>query len=256
LIPVQREFARIAPGAGWPRALAGSLPGRSVDVWGFALDADAGDVERWQSTLPDDERARASRFVRVADRSAFIVSHGVMRALLAGYCGVAAEALTFVQPHGGKPSIAHPQAAGIRFSLAHSGRGAMLAVCKEREVGVDLEALRDTVDVAALSRQFFGATEHAAIVAQPASRQIEAFVRYWVAKEAVVKAAGTGMATALSSFAIVFADDGESARVEWDDSAAKRVDGLVRMLDVPPGYLAALHAPHGFEVRRRAPPSR
>ena len=138
--------------------------GRSCSANRMRLSKPGGEL------LSDDEKLRADRFVRRRDRARWIVAHGVLRHLLGRYCGVEPRAIAFVHGAAGKPSLAQAGAHGTTttFNLAHSHDRALLAVSRDREIGVDLEQVRDDFDPLPIAREFFFGTELAAIQAAAA----------------------------------------------------------------------------------------
>lgn len=215
-----------------------------VDVWVFTLGASETIVEAWTRLLSEDEKRRADRFVHHRDRSRWIVAHGVLRHLLGRYCGLRPAAIAFEYGSAGKPSIAHIGARDerITFNLAHSHDRALLAVARDRDIGVDLERVRDDFDPLPVVREFFFGAELAAIEASAPDLRRDAFFRHWVAKEAVLKAHGGGLSLALDSFCVTFDSDGSIARVRPSDPRALDRALLVRMLPLPAGWHGAVAA--------------
>ena len=234
-------FARIEPTAhSEPIALAAA----DVHVWAFALDASEAMVEAWGTLLSADEKLRADRFVFRRDRNRWIVARGVLRHLLGRYCGVDPGGIVFQYASAGKPSIARTGThdAAVAFNLAHSRDRALLAVARNREIGADLECVRDDLDPLPIARQFFFGAELTAIeAAAPASRR-EAFFRHWVAKEAVLKANGAGLSLALDSFGVTFDSDGSTARLRSADAAALDETLFIRVLPLAAGWHGAVAA--------------
>jgi len=171
------------PGPARPRVEPGA-----VDVWLVALDgAPAGD------SLSAQERERAARFLRDEDRRRWTVARAALRALLAAYADADRRTLRFTDGPHGKPALADA-AAGLRFNLSHSAGTALVAVARDREVGVDVELPRRAVDHVALARRVLTAAEadRIAAIAEPAARE-RAFLRAWVRWEAALKCRGTGI---------------------------------------------------------------
>jgi 4'-phosphopantetheinyl transferase len=79
---------------------------------------------------------------------------------------------------------------GPHLSISHSGALEAVAVC-ELPVGVDVERIRP-LRALALARRFFPPVEADALAALPEAERDAAFLRLWTAKEAYVKALGTG----------------------------------------------------------------
>jgi 4'-phosphopantetheinyl transferase len=106
-----------------------------------------------------------------------------------------------VDPRG-KPWLAMPdrRRASLHFNLAHSGELALVAVAEGCEVGVDVERLRPVRHCDEIAERYFSTGERDAVgAAEPALRSA-AFLRCWTAKEAVLKAIGTGLGHPLQTF--------------------------------------------------------
>lgn len=89
---------------------------------------------------------------------------------------------------GGRPSP-------LRVSVAHSGGAALFAFAASTEVGVDVEEVRPDFDWSPVLHDVFSEAERRQTEAtepDPASRRRRYYER-WVAKEAVLKAMGTGL---------------------------------------------------------------
>ena len=215
-----------------------------IHVWPFTLAEPEPVVETWRALLSDDERVRADRFVFRRDRDRWIIARGVLRHLLARYCGVEPAAVAFRYASHGKPSLARAAAGGalVTFNLAHSHDRALLAVASEREIGVDLEHARVDLDPLPIARRFFFGAELAAIESAASGSQREAFYRHWVAKEAVLKANGAGLSLPLDSFGVTFDSDGSIARVRAADPSALDEGLIVRMLPLEGQWYGAVAA--------------
>src|SRR5262249_43041613 len=134
--------------------------------------------------LSEDERRRAARLKRPADRARAIASRVTLRRLLGAFLGTGPGSLRFAAGTHGKPALEEFQAIGApSFNVAHSGRLVLLAFAAG-PVGVDVEALREGVDVDALARRFFAPDEIEALAASPAPGRAALFFRVWTRKEA------------------------------------------------------------------------
>lgn len=127
-----------------------------------------------------------------------------LRALVAAYAGLAVDALPLaVGPHG-KPYLdGHP----LRFNLSHSGDWSVLALAAGTELGIDLEHARRVKRRTALLERSFTDGERQRL----AGGGDAAFLRYWAAKEALVKAIGRGIAYGLKQIEIDERPDGALA---------------------------------------------
>jgi 4'-phosphopantetheinyl transferase len=129
-----------------------------------------------------------------------------VRGLLAAYLDRRMADVRIEHGAYGKPQIAD---AALEFNLSHSGGALLLGLSRDRAVGVDLEtAQRKTRPVAELARRWFAPAETAALEVLPADRQQAAFLRLWTAKEALVKAQGSGIGAGLHQAVFDPAADG------------------------------------------------
>lgn len=171
----------------------------------------ADEVHVWQSSLagspPADlpnllspeELRRADRFGNPARRSAFLVARSTMRGVLAHELGTEPVALRFASGPHGKPFLENPPTA-LRFNLSHSGEVVLCAVTWERDVGVDVERIKPTIDHVALARRFFSPMENEQLSSLPPELRRDAFFATWTRKEALVKAWGVGLSLPLDRF--------------------------------------------------------
>jgi amino acid adenylation domain-containing protein len=169
-----------------------------------ASAAAAGEVHLWrvpigkgphglQASLSRDEKVRAERFHFAEDRERWVAARGALRSILARYLGATPQALEFTRGAFGKPALATAEGR-LRFNLSHSGDLMLLAVTEAREIGVDLEAMRENVAFYPLADRHFAPEEARQIRALPAAEAASHFYRIWTATEAQLKADGSGFA--------------------------------------------------------------
>ncbi len=172
--------------------------GRDRRVAGRSRGDSRIDLER---LLCDEELARATRILPARKRVLWARSRGVLRALLGRYLDRDPRALRFVLGPHGKPALAREGTdAGedLRFNLSHSGELALVAVTGGREVGIDLEIAdrRVTdrrVDELAIAARMLGRAQAERLAELDPRTRERAFLRAWVAHEAVVKCRGLGL---------------------------------------------------------------
>jgi 4'-phosphopantetheinyl transferase len=156
-----------------------------VHVWRWRLDRPAPAV-----TLAADEQLRADRFRFDCDRQSFVAARSGMRRILGRYLDQDAGAIEFAYGSHGKPLLAN---GAIEFNLSHSGDWALLAVARDRPVGVDIERIKPMAELEKLTARFLMAAEHERIVSLPEVDRVLAFFRTWTCKEAYLKATGEGL---------------------------------------------------------------
>jgi len=191
---------------GWAPAWEGdgadvTLQKDEVHLWLIDLDQPEEQRAMLGAALDADERARAARFLRRQHQDRFTVGRGALRVLLGSYLAMPPERLQLVYGPHGKPGLAEGDD-GLRFNLSHSDRWALLGVVRGSEIGVDIEAARDMADMAAVARRTFSARENRELAALPADAYRRGFYACWTRKEALVKAAGVGVAFELDWFEV------------------------------------------------------
>jgi 4'-phosphopantetheinyl transferase len=174
---------------------------KDVHVWRASLDCERAVLEHLQTSLTEDERARASRFVFPRDRDRFIAGRGILRSILGQYSRQPAAAVEFTYEPKGKPRLSsHDSNPAVRFSVSHSEGLAVYAFSCGREIGVDVEAIRSNLSNEGIAEQFFSSTELAEFRSLPREQSAEGFFLCWTRKEAYVKALGGGLTIPLDSF--------------------------------------------------------
>jgi len=215
------------------------LPSDEVHVVRLPLTVEA-PLERMWAVLDEDERRRASRFVRDDDRRRFVVAHSLTRLVLARYLRDRPELLRFDKNSHGKPSLAVP-VSSLQFSLAHSGEIGLLAVSAQRHVGVDVEAQRP-LEALNLSRRFFSDSEHRSLRSLPSDEQLPAFYRCWTRKESFIKALGVGLSFPLSGFEVGIETSGGDLLRACSAAPEEATRWKIESLPIDDGYEAALTA--------------
>ena len=162
----------------------------------------AGEVHLWRAhltptaalrdTLSPDEWMRAARFHFECDRERFIATRGIVRSVLGGYLGIAPGELRFrTGPHG-KPHL-DGICSSLRFNLSHSDDLLLLAVTHAREIGIDVEFMRDDVPFETLADHYFHPEDAWDLRHLPAEKKAWKFYDIWTTTEAQLKAGGTGL---------------------------------------------------------------
>lgn len=168
-----------------------SLSDREVHVWTLRIG-----VERraWDHVLSGDEREAAGRMAG-EHRLRFRNGRAALRLVLGNYLLEPPGSLQFsLGPHG-KPYVPTGR---IHFNVSHSGDVLTIAVTRDAEVGIDIEVLRKVDDLPAIAAQFFQPREVERLANMDPSAIDRAFLKLWVRKEAILKAAGIGLADGLA----------------------------------------------------------
>jgi 4'-phosphopantetheinyl transferase len=210
----------------------------AVHVWSLRLDLDRETQDRLEDVISAEETARAERLVRAADRRRSAAAHGLLRVVLSGYLGVRPDGIALETGAGGKPRLADREEP--RFNLSHAGARGLVAVSAGREVGIDIEEVREVGDMERLAARCFSPVERLALAAVPAPERRGAFFAGWTRKEAFLKARGEGLSRPLDSFDVTLApgEPPRLLRLEGVPGAPARY--TVRALRPAPGYVGAL----------------
>lgn len=165
-----------------------------IHVWLAGLEEGEICLDACANCLSSAERERAARFKFAQDRKHYVVAHAALRSILGIYLGVNPAFIAFAAGPAGKPKLAPTLAdSRLEFNLSHSGSVALVAVARGKEIGVDVERMRADFDFEPIAQRFFTAKEVEALRRLPGDLQTEAFYKCWTAKEALLKAKGTGL---------------------------------------------------------------
>ena len=141
-----------------------------------------------------------------------------LRLLLGAYLGLPGKDVVISRRVKGKPvldSDIHQQQ--IDFSSAGSNGCCLIGISASGLIGVDLEqSERKPGKPLALARRYFSATEQQRFAAMEDSEIGRAFMHTWACKEAVVKAAGHGIANQLCRFSVNVDPDNPPTVLEFD----------------------------------------
>ena len=213
-----------------------------VHVWRIALDVGDPILMRLRETLADDERKRADRFHFEKDRRHFTAARGGMRILLATYLARRPGDVRFAYSNYGKPRLMDADnASDLRFNLSHSHGLALLAATRGRDIGVDVERLRDMErDGESLAERFFSPREVAALRSLPPELRREAFFHCWTRKEAYIKGQGKGLALPLDQFDVSLHPDEPAALLATQHDPPEARRWSLQSLFPGEGYVGAL----------------
>lgn len=221
---------------------AQQLTKTEIHVYRASLDCDLTAFRYLESTLTDDEKMRANRFVLERDRDHFIAARGFLRDLLGAYLRCAPKSIKFEYGPRGKPRIAtNALSPPITFNLSHSHQMALAAIGCEREIGIDIELIRPEFAGEEIAKRFFSSKEVEELSQLPPELRPEAFFLCWTRKEAYIKARGDGLHVALDSFSVSLSGD-LPPTLSSEDESRWRMESFVPSLITKPKYLASLAA--------------
>jgi 4'-phosphopantetheinyl transferase len=219
-----------------PAALV--LAGDEVHVWRVDVrSAYARRNDLWR-VLARDERQKATDLLFEGDRKRFVVSRGVLRVLLGRYLRAQPDSLVFgYNPHG-KPFLVG--APGVRFSTSHSHDLVLLAFVRDRDIGVDVEHLREDLGLHEIASRHFATREVATLRSLPNSSRKEAFFACWTRKEAFAKAKGRGLTLPFNRFEVTLTPGEPAMLLNVEEDIREPFRWAMQELIPGPGYAAAL----------------
>ncbi|HZZ12971.1 MAG TPA: 4'-phosphopantetheinyl transferase superfamily protein [Paraburkholderia sp.] len=172
-----------------------------IGLWRLDLAFDASLDDIAFNALSDDERARAHAFRRHEDALRFATVRLALRHQLAEQLGTAAYAIRFALDANHRPRLA--DSGELDFNVSHAGAHGLIALSRVRRVGVDIEERSSRFDWRSITALTLDASEAAWIDSLDVSAQTAAFYDAWVAKEALVKTTGAGIAQGLRRLTVL-----------------------------------------------------
>jgi 4'-phosphopantetheinyl transferase len=222
--------------------LSESVPNLAPDqvhVWRVPLNQNP--ISEMREVLSLDERARAERFRFDKDRNQFIESRAALRLLLSQYLNVSPKELSFSFSAHGKPVLANGLSnSGLRFNLSRRDGLALIAVTRNRDIGVDVELVRADLPVFEIAAVSFSENELRTLRSLPESQQAAGFHNCWTRKEAYVKARGEGFSFPLKQFDVSLTPGAAASLLEVRGSDTEVDRWTMQALSVGEGYVAAL----------------
>ncbi len=152
--------------------------------------------------LTANEQERAGRFRFEADRRRWSACRSALREILAHELGMTAKDVPIVIDSMGKPMLAAPWQ-DLHFNLSHCDGLAVVALSRDAPVGIDIEHETRAAALPECETSFCHPAELASLPDKTPDRAI-ALLDLWTAKEALLKALGTGLTSAPEKLRIDF----------------------------------------------------
>ena len=144
--------------------------------------------------LNHDEREKAATFGRPDLQKKYIKTRGVLRKILSSYLDTEPQNIIIKTGEYGKPFLVE---GSVSFNVSHTGNKFVVVVSNIGDIGVDIEHCRKRKNISALVRKCFSEVEISYWSFLSEEDKTMMFFRFWVRKEAFVKAVGRGLALGL-----------------------------------------------------------
>jgi 4'-phosphopantetheinyl transferase len=212
-----------------------------IDIWFSRVDWPASEIKKIEVLLAPVEKTRAQRFRFLQDRNRYIVRHGVLQLLLAGYQSCKPGQIDIRATVNGKPYLEGQQKrGGIHFNVSSSDTFTAIAFSRNGSIGIDIEKIRDIPDILEIVERHFTSDEKDQIFSCPENLRATLFYKFWTRKEAVLKAQGEGLVRPLDCVQVIkFYDLSTSWKVRVSGCPVVE-EFWLRDIDGPTGFCAAV----------------
>jgi 4'-phosphopantetheinyl transferase len=129
-------------------------------------------------------------FSKYRFKNRHIAARAMLRLCLSQYTSTKPQDLAFQHNRYGKPEILNGT---IGFNLSHSNNFALLAICSNKLIGIDIEEEQSSIDLMLIAENNFHAQEISQLQACDEQDRQAIFLQLWTLKEAFLKAVGLGI---------------------------------------------------------------
>jgi 4'-phosphopantetheinyl transferase len=206
-----------------------------TQIWSASFEAE--DCSCFTPLLSEFEIGCAERQMNKTVAHQKIISRGILRILLGNYLGLDPKELLFEASPYGKPFLSNPIKPEISFNLSHSGDLLLIALSKDKQIGIDVERIDEQIDFRSLSHMIFLDEEQLALSCS--TNPIHDFYVLWTAREAILKLTGLGFSHPAHNFSVIRENKVphfSTIPVEINSSHAYSLSSFIPA----DGYLAAL----------------
>ena len=164
---------------------------REIHLWRVPLELPDARLDAFTATFSPDECARVDGFLLPRPRRRFIVGRGALRDILARYLHIAPAQVLITAAAQGKPVLTASEDQELHFNIAHAHDYVLIGIAR-RSIGIDLEYLRDNLDLSDIARQNFSSEQIEYLASKKTDELQHLFFQYWTRLEAYLKALGIG----------------------------------------------------------------
>ena len=178
------------------------LTGNDALIFTAHLPSITQNLEELWIFLSDQEKAQADKFINTNLKDRYIISHGLLRHLLAFYVRIEPQNIQYSVNQFGKPFLKDTNCR-VQFNMSHSKDYAAYIIALDSLVGIDIEWKDETVNFQEIIELVFSPTEINIFNKLSPAEQFRAFYDIWTKKEAIIKAIGQGLSYPLRTIEIM-----------------------------------------------------
>ena len=160
----------------------------------------------------------------------------MLRCVLSRYLNCLPQDVLFHYGPQGKPFVENTE---LQFNLSHSGDYIVIAVNYDYPIGIDVEQVTRTIEIADIAARFFTDNESRQILALNGKAQQRAFFNVWTRKEALLKTIGSGLSLSLNACEVSISNEAISTVLACDAAEFHKEEWLVHSCVLAAEYLSA-----------------
>lgn len=196
--------------------------------------------------LSAEEQKQAERFRFEKDAVHWRACRTALRVVLGEALGISPGTVAFEFGEFGKPSLSPPEN-GLHFNLSHCRDLALIALCRDGAVGVDVEPADRAASLLGCEDAFCHPDEIAGLPADETPRAAM-LMEMWTKKEALLKALGTGFSLAAQSVSVANPPASYAGDPRFHELRLHRLTNA--LLEKHLAFLAAPESVRGIEIQQ------
>ena len=210
-------------------------PEPETELWWCSVAPVEARLQAFARWLSPAERERAARFGTPQLRDRYVMGRGTLRSILGRALGTDPASVEIVRGTRGRPQLAGTPA--LDFNISHTAGVAIVGVTRRGRIGVDVERLDRTINVAGIARKFLTSSERNAIACIDADAGRRQVLTLWTCKEAMSKATGDALAAPFGAMNVTL--DGNRA-LRSGPGAYRPEHWSLHAAGVPSDYVATV----------------
>lgn len=168
-------------------------PSSKLDIYYGRLSELKRSVSSLHNVLSDSEKSRVQQLRNSNDRLVYILTHSLLRLLIARELDKDPYSVDFANDKNGRPFL---QSGEIFFNISHTRYAFAIALARTYVPGIDIERIDRNIDHDQIAENYFSKNEIDYITRDENRRK--AFFRLWTRKESLLKSIGSGIVTDLT----------------------------------------------------------